>query len=121
VRTDIRIFAFSSLFLNVVSIELGTNTYPSAQRGRMAHKLINDFRHQYPNLPKGAVVYVINDPDYPFISEDWHGSSYQASLILSGSDAFRLLYNDPSIEVLYQDFSKNLPESEYIKFVARLE
>ncbi|KKQ95782.1 MAG: TPR domain protein [Candidatus Woesebacteria bacterium GW2011_GWB1_43_14] len=115
------ILAFSSLFLNVVSIELGTNTYPAAQRGRMAHKLINDFRHQYPNLPKGAVVYVINDPDYPFISEDWHGSSYQASLILSGSDAFRLLYNDPSIEVLYQDFSKNLPESEYIKFVARLE
>ena len=56
-----------------------------------------------PILPKGSVVYFINDPAYPYVAKEWGGSSKQASIILSGSDALQLLYKDPTLKVFYED------------------
>lgn len=59
----------------------------------------------YPTLPKGAIVYFKNDPQYPFLTQEWGGTSKQASLILNGADALQLLYNDPTLKVYYEDLS----------------
>ena len=60
-------------------------------------------------MPEGAVVYFKNDPNYPFIAEDWGGSSKQAFFILSGDNAAQLLYKDNSIRSYYEDLG-SLPE-----------
>lgn len=91
------------LVLSATSIRLGDGTYLAAQRGRLAEKLINDVKSKYPELPKGAAVYFQNDPDYPFIAEEWGSSSKQASFILNGDDALQLLYQDSSLHVFYED------------------
>lgn len=96
-------FLMSLLLLSLVSVRLGDRTYWAITRAKIAEKLLKDIKSNYPTLPKGASVYITNDPNYPFISQDWGGSSKQASIILSGSDALALVYNDETIKVFYED------------------
>jgi len=92
--------------LSSTSAILGKNFYWASQRGKIAEKLIEQIKKTYPVLPKGATLYVKNDPSYPFVAEDWGSSSKQASLILNGSDAIQLLYSDKNISVIYEDVNK---------------
>ncbi len=109
----------SLIVLNISSIKLAGKTYWAAQRGRAAEKLIKDVKSQYPTLPKGAGVFVKNDPNYPFINKEWGGTSKQAYFILNGSDALQLLYKDNSLKVYYEDIE--IPKEILIKeFVAKL-
>lgn len=97
------------LALSVMTICLSKKTYWAISRDRIARELIQDTKSIYPSLPKGAVVYFLNDPDYPIINEDWGGSAKQAKVVLSGSDALVLLYEDESLRVLYEgDELKNI-------------
>lgn len=101
------VFLVLSLFaLSATSAILQRNTYWAAERGRYAKQLIEQITTTYPNLPKGAVIYFENDPNYPFISYEWGSSSKQAAFILNNEDALRLVYKDPSIRVYYEDLSK---------------
>lgn len=98
-------------------------TYWAAQRGRLSQRIMDDFKAKFPTLPKGAVVLVKNDPNYPFVADDWGGTSKQASLILSGSDGFELLYKDPSLKVYYQDFGGvpvSISKSNIFEFTAKI-
>lgn len=122
---SIILLLFLNLFvLSATSIKLGETTYWASQRGKLAEKLINQMKSEYPTLPKGAVVYFKNDPSYPFVAEDWGGTSKQANLALNGSDALQLLYKDLTLRVFYEDLGgvpKNFPKSKVYSIVARIE
>ncbi len=104
-------FILGLLVLNVVSIKLAEKTYWAINRGRLAGVLVRSIKKEYPELPKGAVVYFVDDPDYKIFSEEWGGTSRQAYYALSGSDALQLLYKDPSLRVYYEDVGR--PENFY--------
>lgn len=106
------------LAMNIVSIQLGDETYWAAKRGRISERLINDIKFKYPRLPDGATVLIRNDPNYPFVADDWGGTSTQANFILSGSDALQVLYNDPTLEVFYEDLGGVEISEDVYEFVA---
>ncbi len=89
--------------LSVTSARLGDSTYWAASRGRLAERLLSEVQSMYPELPKGAVVYFKNDPNYPFVANEWGSTSKQASFVLNGEDALQLFYNDPTLKVFYED------------------
>ena len=123
-RLSLLIVFISAIFLlNTTSILLGHSTYWAAQRGKVAEKLIHQIKSEYPTLPRGAVIYVENDPNYPFVAKEWGGSSKQAAFILNGSDALQLLYQDPTLQVFYEDLEgipQDLPEDKLYTIVARI-
>ncbi len=116
----IAVFVFFAIVLNVSSILLAHKTYWAAQRGIVAKKLLMSFQQQYPSLSKGSRVYIMNDPTYPFISEEWGGTSKQAYFILNGEDALQLLYKDDSLEVSYQDVNPQIFSGQ-VFFIAKLD
>ncbi|MCL4417740.1 MAG: hypothetical protein M1365_13810 [Actinobacteria bacterium] len=93
----------SLTILSTTSAILGSTNYWAANRGKFAQKLISEVKNLYPSLPKGAVIYFKNDPNYPFLNNEWGKSAKQASLILNGSDALQLFYHDPTLQVFYED------------------
>lgn len=97
--------------LSATSTRLGETTYWAATRGRIAQKLILQTKETYPTLPRGAVVYFLNDPNYPYVAREWGGTSKQASFILNGSDALQLLYRDSSLKVYYEDLGGLIPDA----------
>lgn len=96
-------FIISVVALSFVTILLSQKTYWAISRARIAKRIILDIRKEYPQIPKGAIIYIKNDPSYLKFSEEWGGTSKQASVILSGSDALQLIYNDPTLKVFYED------------------
>lgn len=113
------IATFSLFILSIASIKLSEKTYWAIQRGKISQKLIGDIKAKYPVLPRGAVVYIKNDPNYPFIAKEWGGTSAQAFLALSGSNAFQLVYNDPALVVYYED-RQSPQKNEVFEFVAEI-
>lgn len=109
----ISIFVLSTFLLSATSAKLGEGNYWAAQRGKLAKKLIDDVWKTYPTLPKGAILYFKNDPDYPFLTKEWGRTSKQASLILNGSDALQLLYKDPTLRVFYEDLG-GIPKNNQV-------
>lgn len=109
--------------LSATSIRLSDETYWAAKRGRLAEKLISDITSQYSKLPKGATIFIKNDPDYPDISEDWGGTSTQANYILNGSDALQLVYKDFELIVYYEDLLEyELPDDKSVfTFIAEID
>ncbi len=105
-RLHIFIPIASLTILSASSIYLGRSTFWAATRGELAKSLLNQIKYAYPKLPKAATLFIKDDPKYPNISQEWGSSSKQASFILNGSDAIQLLYNDPTIRVVYQ-FNEN--------------
>lgn len=97
---------FSLIILSSTSVILGNSNYWAASRGKLAEKLIKEVKNTYPALPKGAIIYFKNDPNYPYVAKEWGGSSKQASIILNGADALQLLYKDPTIQVFYEDLGR---------------
>ena len=97
------VLIISLSLLSSTSAILGNRTYWASQRGKLAEKLIIDVKEKYPNLPKGAAIYFINDPTYPYVSEDWGGTSKQAYYALNNQDALQLLYKDSSLKIFYED------------------
>ncbi|MBU1031628.1 hypothetical protein KKE03_01750 [Patescibacteria group bacterium] len=112
-----------SLFtLSATSAILQRTTYWAAERGKYAKQLIEYVIALYPTLPKGAIVYFENDPNYPFVAKDWGSSSKQASFILNNEDALRLIYKDPTLKVFYQDLIQPPinPENKIYKIKAKV-
>lgn len=110
----------SLVTLTVVSVKLSEKTYWAINRAKIAQKVVRDLKYQYPTLPHRAVLYIKNDPDYPFISESWGGTSTQTNLALSGADAIRLLYGDAELTVTYQDKDPSIPVGA-IEFISKIE
>lgn len=111
------------IVLSVASVKIGESSYWAAERGRIAKNLIDNVRLVYPQLPEDSAVYFKNDPEYPFVAEEWGGTSKQAAFILNGEDALQLLYKDPSLRVFYEDLGgipKDFPKDKVYSLVARL-
>jgi len=107
--------------LSVVTINLYQKTYWVINRAKMSQKIIEEFQKDYPILPKGAVVYFVNDPVYQRIP-GFGNSSTQAYYALSGENAIQLLYHDLSARVYYEDIQKPQENTEkLIKIVAKIQ
>lgn len=112
----------SLTLLSLTSVMLARSTYWAATRGRLAGNLVKLVKEEYPSLPKGAAIYFKNDPDYPFVSEDWGSTSKQASYALNREDALQLLYNDPTLRVFYEDLGgvpQEFPENKVYSLMAQ--
>lgn len=92
----------SYVVINYQTSNLNRVTYWAAKRAVAAKYILNEVSNLYPKVDRNTVFYIEDDPGYPNIAKDWGTSSKQAFYILSGADAFRLLYHDQSIKVLYQ-------------------
>lgn len=103
IRLFSAIFILSFLTTALFTINLYKFTYWAAKRAEAAKVIISSVKQKYPDVEKGTIFYIDNDPNYPDIAKQWGGSSKQASYILSGSDAFKLIYNDPNLKVYFQD------------------
>ncbi len=115
------VFIFSVVVLNISSIFLAQKTYWALSRNEISEVIINQIKREYPSLPKGSKIYIINDPNYPNLGKDWGGSSTQASVILSGSDGLQMLYNDLILKVYYEDIKKPEAYDEFIVISPRVE
>ena len=122
----IRKFSFIILFISLLALSstsavLGRTTYWAATRGKLAEKIIDEVKNKYPSLPRGSGTYFANDPTYPFVSNDWKGSSQQAYLALDGEVALQLIYKDNSLRVFYEDTGgvpNNFPKNKVNFLVA---
>lgn len=111
----------SLLTLSVTSAVLGRTNYWAATRGKLAEKIIKNVKSKYPTLPKGSGIYFTNDPTYPYVAEDWKGSSRQASFALNGEDGLQLVYKDQALRVFYEDTGgvpKDFPKDSIKPIVA---
>lgn len=103
-------FVIDLVVLSLTSIRLGDKTYWAATRGRLAQKILTDIKMKHPIIPPGAFIYFENDPNYPFVANDWGGTSKQVAYILNYNLALQLLYKDFTIQACFQDLSTNLNE-----------
>ncbi|KKS65483.1 MAG: hypothetical protein UV33_C0002G0004 [Candidatus Daviesbacteria bacterium GW2011_GWA1_42_6] len=88
--------------LSYQTVKLNHLTYWAAKRAPAAKYILSDIKITYPHPGKGSIFYIKDDPEYPFIAKEWGSSSKQAFYILSGSDALKLLYLDPTIRVYFE-------------------
>lgn len=98
-------FLVGYLAISYQTINLNKITHWAAKRAQSANFLVRDIKNKFSNSAKGSVFYIKNDPNYPFIAKEWGTSSKQAFYILSGPDAFRLIFNDPDIKTFYEDIT----------------
>ena len=101
------------LLINFVSVKLGDRTYWSINRAKIAKFLIESIKNKYPTLPSDSKVYFTNSSGGVYFNEDWGSSSKQTSIILSGSDAVQLIYNDRSILAYYEDLDAT-PSGKFV-------
>lgn len=116
------IFLVLHLMISYQTIQINKITHWAAKRSVAAKFILSEIKTIYHNFPKGSVLYIKNDPLYPDIAKEWGSSSKQAFYILSGSDALRLLFNDKTIKVYYEDvlpLPKNIDRSEIITYIAK--
>ncbi|KKR81588.1 MAG: hypothetical protein UU73_C0001G0136 [Candidatus Daviesbacteria bacterium GW2011_GWA1_41_61] len=110
------------IVISYQTINLNKITYWAAKRASAAHVLLADVKEKYPSVDKGAVFYIKNDSNYPFIAKEWGSSSKQAFYILSGSDAFKLLFGDPTIQVYFEEmhpFPPSINKGKVIIYTAK--
>lgn len=113
------LFVVSLFALSLTTSQLAKTTYWAKTRGDYARQIIDQIKTKYPDLPNNSILYLKNDPNYPFIAVDWGSSSKQAFFILNGSDAINLLYKGKSVSVYYEDMG-GLPKNIDSKLVFQL-
>lgn len=107
-RVGLTAFLISFALIAISTVLLNEKTYWAAKRAKAAKYIISDTLKKYPNPSPNTAFLIKNDPFYPNISKEWGSSSRQAFYILSGSDAFQLIYKDPTIKVFYEDINDQM-------------
>lgn len=107
-KVAVVLFVMVFTALSFQTIKLNRLTFWAAKRAPAAQYLLSDIKKVYPDPGRGTVFYIKDDPEYPFIAKEWGSSSKQAFYILSGSDALKLLYRDPAMNVYFEGMD-NLP------------
>lgn len=117
-RLSVVIFILLFFILNISTNILTYKTHYSVSRAKLARRIYTYFKSTYPEYPQGKYFEFINDTEaYP---ETW-GSSKQIAHAASGSNLFKVLYKDKSIEVYYQDYEAERPkDKEEIKISSRM-
>ena len=125
-------YKYTSLFLSIglivslftlssTSAILGRTNYWAASRGKLAEKIISNVTSKYPSLPRESAIYFTNDPSYPYVADDWKGTSRQASFALNGEDGLQLVYKDRTLRVFYEDMGgvpDDFPKDRVFSLVA---
>lgn len=101
-KVAVALFVIVFTVLSFQTIKLNRLTYWAAKRAPAAKYLLTDIKSTYPNPGQGIIFYIKDDPGYPVIAKEWGSSSKQAFYILSGPDALKLLYQDPTMNVYYE-------------------
>lgn len=112
------IIAFILFFsiLQFYSYRLTLKTNPIMSRAGLVDLNLKPFMKEYPSLPENTVIYIKNDPNYPYISDSWGGTAKQMSIAVSRENAFKVYYGN-SIKVYYEGVNE-LPEKiETPKFI----
>ena len=100
------IFLSFYLFLNLSMNYLTYTRHYSVSRGDISKKVYDYFKARSSQNPSAYFFEFKNDSvDY---GEQW-GQSKQISQALSGSDFFKVFYNDSTIEVFYEDYKNIRP------------
>jgi hypothetical protein len=101
------------ILLSFLTVRYYEQTYWGINRPKLTKTIFAELKAKYPSLPKGAILYFKNDPDYQFVSEDWGGTSTQAKIAISECNGPQFLYNDFSLKCLFEDDNPVLPETSY--------
>lgn len=80
------------ILLQMSSRNLTLKNHPLISRSRIVDENISFFLKKYPTLPLNSVIYVKNDPNYPFITDSWGGTAKQMYLAASGANSFKVYY-----------------------------
>lgn len=99
--------------------QLNSITYWAAKRANAAKFLLADIHLKFPVIKPDESFYIVSDPNYPFIANEWGTSAKQASYILSGEDALKLLYKNPGLRVYYEGLNELKPEEKMIPYMAK--
>jgi hypothetical protein len=101
-----KIFLFTFILFNLSTNYLTYTRHYSVQRSKTAKKIHQYFQSEYPKYPKDSYLEFINDTaDYGAL---W-GSSKQIAHTTSHSDMFKVIYNDHSIKVFFEDIKEDRP------------
>lgn len=106
------------LTITYETTKLNQVTYWAAKRAKAAQFIMKDVKTKVPGVGESQAIYIQKDPNYPDIAKEWGSSSKQAFYILSGSDAFKLLYNNPTLKVYFEDVNSPQVGVEVIPYVA---
>ncbi|GEM_PF-1717271 len=122
-RTKVAAILFLLVFtaLSYQTVKLNHLTYWAAKRAPAAKHLLSEIKKAHPSPAKGTIFYIKDDPDYPFIAKEWGTSSKQAFYILSGADAFKLIYGDSTINVYFEGIgiSRDADLTKAIQYTAK--
>lgn len=116
------IFLICFSVISISTISLNKITYWAAKRADAAKFITSDIKKFYPNLNPYEAIYIVNDPNYPNISKEWGSSSKQAFYILSGPDAFKLIYKNPNLKTYFEDVGglpKDIPSTQVKYYQAK--
>ena len=105
-KITIIIFLISFGVLGFKTNQLNSITYWAAKRANAAEFLLSDIKSKIPEVFENESIYITKDPNYPFIANEWGDSSKQAFYILSGADAFKLLYRKPDLKVYFEGINE---------------
>ncbi len=108
-KLPVIVFILLFFTLNITTNILTYKNHYSVNRAKLARRIYSYFKSTYPEYPQGKYFEFINDTEaYP---ETW-GSSKQIAHAASGSNLFKVLYKDKSIEVYYQDYEAERPKDK---------
>lgn len=103
------LFLFFYLALNLSMNYLTYTRHYSVGRAKISQKVFEYFQKNYLVAPQDSYFEFINDTnDY---GASW-GSSKQIANSIGGSELFRVMYQDPTYTVFFEDFPGVRPENE---------
>lgn len=97
---------FTYILLNIFSNYLTFVTNYTVSRAKLSEKIYSQFKSDYPTYPKG---FYFEFKNVVKSSQDW-GVSRQIAQTTSYSDMFRVIYNDNSINVYFEDIPGERPK-----------
>lgn len=103
------IFVAVYILTNVTTNVFYLSHHYSVNRANLSYKVYQYFEKHYPTLPRNSYFEFINDTSD--FGPQW-GSSKQIAQATSGSNMFKVLYDDPEYEVYFEDYSGKRPDNE---------
>lgn len=112
-----RLFIVSYLILNLSMNYLSLSRHYSIGRAKISNRVFRYFRENFPKEPTNSYIEFINDSKA--YTKEW-GSSRQIANSTGGSELFRVLYDDPSYHVYFEDLPTARPNSNKISISTKL-
>lgn len=112
IQKRFQVFIMSCLLsLNIIALFLTQQTHYTEMRSDISAKAYDYFTSQYPSYPRNHYFVFINSYTPGSELTNW-GSSQQISYALWGSNFAQVFYQDPSIEMYYEDHQYAPPQGK---------